>query len=135
MKHSLFLIVLPYGEHELEYCIDDAGTPVLVEKFYKIIHHGPSYFLGDEPGPLEEETERNITFSELRKAARKKNAELFFDINEENWQELVEKHENHQSFLRQKDILDWRLKREKISREEYDERLHELIERTGEYEE
>ena len=76
MKHSLFLIVLPYGEHELEYCIDDAGTPVLVEK-----------------------------------------------------------HENHQSFLRQKDILDWRLKREKISQEEYDERLHELIEKTGEYEE
>ena len=56
------------------------------------------------------------------------------DVTIENpfWDSLNYKQKNHQLFLNQKSILDKFLKRNAISKAQYDKSLHDLREKMGE---
>lgn len=88
MKRHLFTEVIPYGEHEYEYWIDDeTGCPYVAERVYRIIFHGAGDHIG-EPGPLERETIHTTTFAKLREAAKRSGEAAFGDIDETNWRNL-----------------------------------------------
>ncbi len=53
-------------------------------------------------------------------------------MSTEEWSKLTYKEKNHQLFLSQKSILDKFLKRNAISKAQYDKSLHDLREKMGE---
>ena len=53
-------------------------------------------------------------------------------MNNEEWSNLTYQEKNHQLFLNQKSILDKFLKRNAISKAQYDKSLHDLQEKMGE---
>ncbi len=53
-------------------------------------------------------------------------------MSTEEWSKLTYREKNHQLFLNQKSILDKFLKRNAISKAQYDKSLHDLQEKMGE---
>ena len=53
-------------------------------------------------------------------------------MSTEEWSKLTYREQNHQLFLNQKSILDKFLKRNAISKAQYDKSLHDLQEKMGE---
>ena len=53
-------------------------------------------------------------------------------MSTEEWSKLTYQEKNHQLFLSQKSILDKFLKRNAISKAQYDKSLHDLREKKGE---
>ena len=54
------------------------------------------------------------------------------ELSTEEWSKLTYQEKNHQLFLSQKSILDKFLKRNAISKAQYDKSLHDLREKMGE---
>ena len=77
---------LSYGEHTIDYGVDENGSPVARYRDYASRSRG---FVILEPGPLENEEVRETTFATIREAAWRLNKEAFFDVNESNWKALT----------------------------------------------
>ena len=88
MSRQLFMVVPPYGEHELIYCIDELGKPFIHHKYYHIIFAGAGDHIGT-PGWLENERIEEISFAQLREAARREKNTAYYDIDESNWRQIV----------------------------------------------
>ena len=69
MAGKLFQDDYDYGAVVREYYIDQMGQPYVRESSYEMMFHGPGDHIGT-PGPLTGTREYNISFSQLRAAAR-----------------------------------------------------------------
>ena len=88
MAGKLFQDDYDYGAVVREYYIDQMGQPYVRESSYEMMFHGPGDHIGT-PGPLTGTREYNISFSQLRAAARTAGQRAYMEISETNWEAAV----------------------------------------------